>query len=260
MTELVNFILSTWHDEVLLYQGYFSLFIAAILYLYCTEKKTKLERGLMEISIALIMLFCFLPFVQISISVFIERDKYFRMLWLLPVLPVLGIVFVKYMDTLKMNYQKFIWVCFCVFCLWCAGNCVYFQAEWYESGYSSKNPYLEEQVEISVILDALEGDKVVVAQEDFLPVIRQVSGNIKLLYGEDIEIYNYDPKVKAIYELMKAEEINMDLLLQEAEKQGVTYIIFAPQWDTMSKSVKELQSEGKLDIIYETAHYSLINI
>lgn len=260
MTELVNFLLSIWHDEVLLYQGYFSLFIAAILYLYCIEKKTKAEQGLMEISIALIILFCFLPFVQISISIFIEKDKYFRMLWLLPVLPVLGVVFVKHIETLKKNYQKYIWICFCVFCIWCAGNCVYFQTEWYELGYSSKNPYLKEQIEISIILDALEGNKVVIAQEDFLPIIRQVSGNIKLLYGEDIEIYNYDLKVRAIYEIMKAEEINTDLLLEEAEKQEVTYIIFAPQWDTMSKSVKELQLEGKLDIIYETTHYSLTKI
>lgn len=260
MTELINFLLSVWHDEVMLYQGYFALFIAAILYLYCVENKKKLEGGVMRFSITLIIVFCFLPFVQMSISFFIEKEEYFHMLWLLPVLPALGIVFVKHMEAQRKNLQKFIWIVFCCFCLWCAGHCVYIQTEWYQPGYSSKNPYLGEQIEISVILDALEGDKLVAAHEDFLPVIRQVSGNIRLLYGEDIEEGDYDSEIETIHELMTSEEMDMELLLKKAEEQGVIYLILAPHWNVMSQSLNELQSEGKLDIIYETGHYSLVKV
>lgn len=260
MSEVMDFLLSTLHEEVTVYQGYFALFIVSIIYLYCLKEKMILVKGMICFSIILIFLFCFFPFVYIYEILFLNFRQYFHLLWLLPVLPVFGFIFVEYLDKMKKISKKVVWILFCFFILSLAGSNAYFQSEWHQQGYSSRNPYKDEQIEICMILDAIQDGELVVAYEDFLPLIRQVSGDIKLLYGNDIETENYNTEVKKIYDMMQAEEIDMELLLKMVKKQGGRYMILPPYWKTLSKSLNELQEEGKLNIIYGMEHYFLVEL
>lgn len=42
MKELIEFLHTTWHQDVMTYQGYFALFLASLLYVYGLKKKNRL--------------------------------------------------------------------------------------------------------------------------------------------------------------------------------------------------------------------------
>ena len=264
MAKTVEFLITMFHSEVTLYSGFFALFIAAIIYLFFRENKVeKMAREFQRFSMVLLMLMCFPPFFQISTMFFIESNQYFQLLWLIPVLPVLGYVFVECFYEQKKRKEKGIWLILCAVLLYYSGNCVYFQPEWQENGYSAWNPYLEEQIEVCEFLHAYDSKALLaVRQEEILPLLRQVSGDIHLIYGADIWLGggNYSEDVEELFYMMQSDEIYMLKLISKAKKLGVTYLLMDPWWLSQEVSNEPIQWDDHLKIIYQTEHYQLLAI
>lgn len=155
--------------------------------------------------------------------------------------------------------QKIVWLVFALCLVWWAGSCVYWRADWSQNGYSTRNPDLEEQMEICLILDALDGDKTVIADDDFLPLLRQVSGSIHLLYGSDIvEDGAYPDEIQDLHNKMTAGMFDSQYLLNTASDLGANYMIVAPDVNAPMPRLDELESNGEIQILYITEHYTLV--
>ena len=259
MKELIEFLHTTWHQDVMTYQGYFALFLASLLYVYGLKKKNRLVRGYLGFSMGWILLFCFLPFTWICTRYLTGEGTYFHLLWALPVVQMIAYVFVHWMSRLKKVSQKIVWLVFALCLVWWAGSCVYWRADWSQNGYSTRNPDWEEQMEICLILDALDGDKTVIADDDFLPLLRQVSGSIHLLYGSDIvEDGAYPDEIQDLHNKMTAGMFDSQYLLNTASDLGANYMIVAPDVNAPMPRLDELESNGEIQILYITEHYTLV--
>lgn len=84
-------------------------------------------------------------------------------------MPLIAYAFVHWMSCLKKRSQKLLWLIAAFGFVWLSGTFVYWRADWSQNGYSTRNPNLQEQMELCLVLDALEGEKTVIADDDFLP-------------------------------------------------------------------------------------------
>lgn len=261
MNQSMDFIVKVIHDEVVQYSGFFALFITALVYLFCQGRKKEEIHGFMWISMILILLFCFPFFMQISISKYINSEDYFRILQFAPIVPVLSYVFVNHFEEQNNRRGKIIWIFFIIFLLCCAGNPVYIQTDWYEDGYSAKNPNLEEQIEICEFLYGYDSDAVVVVRKEFLPLIRQVSGGIKLIYGYDIQEGGYSEEIEKLFKLMQSEnEGDLEQLVQGARAQGAEYLIMDRWWESRQESGVSAILDSDVEMIFLTEHYQVFAI
>lgn len=259
MKELIEFLRGTWNQDVMTYQGYFALFLASLIYVYLFKKKSRLVTGYLWFSMGWILLFCFLPFTWLCSRYLTGEGTYYHLLWALPALQMIAYAFVHRMSQLKKGSQKLVWLIFSLCLVLWSGTFVYVRADWSQDGYSTRNPELEEQMEICLILDALDGDKTVIADDNFLPLIRQVSGDIWLLYGADIaEEGAYPNAIRELHEKVTSGMFDSQYVLNAAADLGVNYMIVAPDVNAPMPRLDELEGNGEIEIVYTTEHYTLV--
>ena len=98
-----------------------------------------------------------------------------------------------------------------------------------------------------------------IADDDFLPLLRQVSGSIHLLYGSDIvEDGAYPDEIQDLHNKMTAGMFDSQYLLNTASDLGANYMIVAPDVNSPMPRLDELESNGEIQILYITEHYTLV--
>ncbi len=259
MNELIDMLHRIWHSDVCVYQGYFALFFAAMIYLYCLKKKPRHIACYLYFSMGFIVLFCFPPFAWLFSNYVTGEGTYFRLLWVLPTMPLIAYTFVHWMSCLKKRSQKLLWLIAAFWFVWLSGTFVYWRADWSQNGYSTRNPNLQEQMELCLVLDALEDEKTVIADDDFLPLLRQVSGSIHLLYGADIsENGAYSEEIEKLHDTLSESMFDSQTLLNTASELGANYLILSPDSHVPMPRLDELVGNGEIEIVYETERYVLI--
>ena len=196
-----------------------SWFVVALVFLWFREKE-KNKRILFLYVPVVTMLFFFNPLFYRIFTGFTEDEIYFRIVWLLPIVVVIGYAAVKVMELFKGG-QKVVWTIMVVFLIVLSGKSVY------------SNPLFERaeneyQVprEVVEICDAIkiDGREVMAAfPEEFLLYVRQYSSAVCMPYGRESIIGYYNE----FRELMLQESIIVEKLAALAKQSNCHYVILS---------------------------------
>lgn len=82
------------------------LFLASLIYLWFTEKNKGRKAVLIYGSMVILVLFFFPPLVKFVVNVMEEEEIYYRLLWALPMGPVIAYAAVKLIDNIKKKWLQ----------------------------------------------------------------------------------------------------------------------------------------------------------
>jgi hypothetical protein len=243
-----------WENVITLYKNYAGtgmlagLFLVALLYLFVTEKN-KITRILFVYMPAMLLVLYFCPLFAAIVYAFVGEEIYYRLLWLLPVVPVLAYAAVKLLTSMKTEktWKKAVTGAALVGIVITSGSLVY------QSPYFSRaqNPYHVPQ-EVVEICDSIrvEGREVVaVFPTELIPYVRQYSAYIWMPYGREIlvERWNFQNE---LFDLMNQEVLDVDLIAQSAHEKGCHYVIISKE-KMLNGSFEDYQYE----LFDEVEHY-----
>ncbi len=193
------------------------LFLAALIYLFFTEKRKTVRIIFLYFPI-LVLLVYFNPIFYRIFSNAVGGEIYFRILWLLPVTPVLaytGItIYGKTEEKKKIPLLAGLLILF-AFC----GRLVYSNPL-----FSRAENIYHVPDYVAEICDAIEveGREVMaVFPQEFLLYVRQYSAVVCMPYGRDAITYLDDP----FFEVMESDVIDAEQLAFYAQQAGCHYIV-----------------------------------
>lgn len=221
MLEKWNWVASVYRDYV--GTGMLAaLFLTALLYLFVTEKNKNTRILFLYMPVLTLLIYFSPPFAAI-VYAFTGEETYYRLLWLVPVTPVLAYSAVKIL--MECGKKTRLWIgTAMVGILLLSGQLVY------KSPYfsSAENRYHVPQTVVEICDMISQEDRYVKAvfPAEFLTYVRQYESRIWMPYGREILVtrwgFQYD-----LYELMEAPVPDVKLIAAEARDQGCQYIIIS---------------------------------
>lgn len=222
---------SMWSWVISQYKGYIGtgmtagLFLTALLWLFVTEKNRNTRIVFIYTPLVVLALF-FCPLFAKIVRVFTGEEIYYRILWLIPLVPVLAYAAVKLM--LQCAGKKRIFVGAAL------GGIIILSGSFvYESPYFSKaeNSYHVPEAAVK-ICDAIvvEGEWVKAAfPEELLQSVRQYSPWVNMPYGREMLISRWAVWgfQSELYDLLHEETLDVKRIAELAREQGCDYIVFA---------------------------------
>lgn len=195
------------------------LFFLAVLYLYIKEKR-KPYRVMFVYAPTVLFFFFFNPWFYKAFCNALEGEIYFRMFWLLPVLPVIAFTCTQICGRLKRDTRvKFGIASVCV--LMASGRLVYLNPLFSRA----ENVYHVPQ-EVVEICDAVkvEGREIMVAfPDEFLLYVRQYSAQICIPYGRNALMGEpYD-----LRNVMNQTEIDIEELVTLSREKMCHYVVLS---------------------------------
>lgn len=204
-------------------QGYLSwLFLACFVYLWVAEKEKTRRFYLVYITTALLVFF-FCPIVAyIAVRTIFDQETYYRILWLLPIYPVIAYAITKLISDCKGKLQKGILMIGGIIVLVTSGVFTYEHPTFTRA----ENLYHIPQAVIDICdrID-LENDWVyVVVPKELLESMRQYAENIRMPYGREILIERWGFSSE-LYDIMEADVIDTKLLAEQARMHNCYYVV-----------------------------------
>lgn len=195
-------------------------FLISLLYLWLTEKKKHIR--VMFLYVPLVLLLFFLnPLVAKVFSYMADGEIYYRILWLLPITPVIAYGTVSFCGKLA-GRKKYVGITAAVFLIMVSGSLIY------------RNPYFQRAENVyhvpeSVvdICDAIEvpGREVMAAfPGELLQYVRQYSNVVCMPYGRDVVVSKWTLQ-NDLYDVMKQESIDAQELAALAREEACAYLI-----------------------------------
>ena len=247
---------SMWSFVVKQYKGYIGtgmiagLFLVALILLFASEKN-KNVRIIFIYTPAVVLLLFFCPFFAKIVRLFTGEEIYYRILWLVPVVPVLSYTAVRLM--LQCTGKKRL-----VTGAALAGIVILSGSLVYESPYFSKaeNRYHVPEAAVK-ICDAIEveGEWVKAAfPEELLPFIRQYSPWINMPYGREMLISSWSVWgfQSELYDLLRAETLDVKRIAELAREQSCDYVVFAE-----GKKLSERFEKYEFELLYVLGGYAV---
>lgn len=223
-----------WNMIMTLYREYIGsgmiagLFLAAVIFLFVTEKNKITRIVFLYMPVLVLVLYFFPPFASIVYN-FAGEEIYYRLLWLLPVTPVLAYAAVKILESCE-GIKK--WIVGIVL----GGIVILSGSLVYKSPYFSKaeNRYHVPQAVVD-ICEAIEvdGREVMAAfPMELVQYVRQYSPYVCMPYGREILIERWNFKDE-LYELLNAEVLDAELIVRSAREKNCHYVIFSEEKTVM---------------------------
>lgn len=195
------------------------LFLAALVYLFFAEKRKRIRILFIYFPVMVLLVY----FNPLFYKVFYEvagSEIYFRMLWLLPIVPVLAYTGVSIYDRVSEKAKiPLLVLLICMFML--CGRLVYLNPLF---GKAENQYHVPDYV--VHICDAIEveGREVMaVFPQEFLLYVRQYSPVVCMPYGRDGIIYQGNQ----FYNLMESDIIETEVLVAYAKQARCHYIILS---------------------------------
>lgn len=222
---------SMWSWVIAQYKGYIGtgmiagLFLVALVWLFVSEKNRNTRIVFVYMPVVVLFLF-FCPLFAKIVNLFTGEEIYYRILWLIPVVPVLAYAAVRLM--LQCAGKKRLVVGAAL-----GGIIILSGSLVYESPYFSKaeNRYHVPEAAVK-ICDAIEveGEWVNAAfPEELIPFVRQYSPWINMPYGREMLISRWSVWgfQSELYDLLKQESLDVKRITELAREQGCDYVVFA---------------------------------
>lgn len=222
---------SMWSWIITRYEGYIGtgmlagLFLAALIWLFVSEKNKNTRIIFVYMPIVVLLLF-FCPLFAKIVYAFTGEEIYYRILWLVPVVPVLAYAAVKLM--LQCAGKKRLAVGAAL-----GGIIILSGSLVYESPHFSRAENYYHVPEAAVeICDAIEvkGEWVKAAfPEEFLQSVRQYSPWINMPYGREMLVSSWSVWgfQSELCDLLKAETLDVKRIAELAREEGCDYVVFA---------------------------------
>ncbi len=217
-----------WDKVLALYEGYIGtgmiagLFLVAVIYLFVVEKNKNIRIIFLYMPVIILLLY-FCPFFAAIVYSFAGEEIYYRILWLVPIVPVLAYAAVRIIMT--CNGKKRITAGLAI-----GGIILLSGSLVYESPYFSRaeNVYHVPNtvVEICEAIE-VEGREVKAAfPGEFLQYVRQYSPYVHMPYGREMTIVRWN-FYDALYSLLQAEVLDVEEIAKIARERDCHYIIFS---------------------------------
>lgn len=194
-------------------------FFVSVLYLYLKEKR-KPYRILFVYAPTILLILIFNPWFYKIFYNTLEGEIYFRLFWLLPVLPVIAYTISQICGKLKRD-QRVIFGLVSLMVLALSGRLCYLNPLFSKA----ENPYHVPQ-EVVTICDAVrvEGREIMVAfPDEFLLYVRQYSADICMPYGRNALMGEpYD-----LRDVMNETEIDIEELARLSREKLCHYVVLS---------------------------------
>lgn len=217
------------------------LFLVALIYLFTAEKNKNIRVVFLYMPVMLLVLY-FCPVFAAVVQLFTGGGIYYRLLWLVPVVPVLAYAAVKIIA--EAPGKKKIPAGIAIAGIFLISGRLVYQSPFFSK---AENRYHIPQTVVEICDSIQSGDELVKAvfPDEFLQYVRQYNAYIWMPYGREILVdswgFHYD-----LHDLMEAEVLEADKIASEAHAQGCRYII--------------ISEEKKLNGSFPEHGYELLNV
>lgn len=153
------------------------------------------------------------------------RYAYWRVLWIIPVIPVLAATVTAIAEKTK-KWVKYIVVCVCLSFVILGGTFVYENegGEFTAAGNAYKLP--DAVVSLGETLLEMDDHPRVIANPEVCIYIRQYSGKIQTIYGRDIQGYITSPSILAQKVNKALQDGDMEYISQVMLDEGYDYFVY----------------------------------
>ena len=217
-----------WNEILTLYEGYIGtgmisgLFLTAVIYLFVAEKNKNIRIVFLYVPVVMLVLY-FCPLFAMLVHVFTGEEIYYRLLWLVPVVPVLSYTAIKII--VEAGGKKKIPVGIAIAGIFMISGKLVYQSPYF-SGAENVYHVPDTVVEICDRIQAEDTLVKAVFPKEFLQYVRQYNAKIWMPYGREILVerwgFRYD-----LYDLLEAEEVDVAAVVPIARQQGCQYLILS---------------------------------
>lgn len=197
---------------------YFYFLVAAVIYIFARRHARK-QAGFLAWSAVALLLLIFNPIVVIVLEKMLEGNVYWRVFWMLPVLPLTAYVITDAVWERKERFMR-IFACLMFAGIVAAGGRWIYTSENYaraENAY--KIPDQAAGVCNLILQDGARGRAIV--HPDLITYIRQYSADVTMLYGRR----GYSSNLTNVMEALRQETIDTEYLDAVAEYYDCPYIV-----------------------------------
>ena len=216
---------TTFIEDIILYNNnrfLILLFLAALIFLWITERDKRIKTVLVYFVTAITVVFCCPLYAWIGMKV--DAEIYYRVFWSIPIGILVCYSAVRAVSHFKKRISRVL-VCILTVLVICMNGKFYFTNTLH---FKAVNAYHMPQVVIDVA-DALKMEKykpIAAIPAELLPFIRQYSADIFTPYGRNIveTQWNYS---NALYDAMEAQEYDAGEIAQCAREEHCTYVVLS---------------------------------
>ncbi len=215
-----------WNDVLTLFREYMgtglivSWFLIALIYLFIKEKRKPLRILFIYVPVILLLLF-FNPLFAGIVYAAADAEVYYRILWLIPMTPVLAYSIVCIISELA-GIKRWLFGVLSLILIMISGKYVYSNPYF----HPAENMYHVPQAVVD-ICEAIEveGREVrAIFPVELLQYVRQYSPVVCMPYGRDIIVSKWIVH-NELYDVMESEEIDAQAIAAGCRAQEVVYIV-----------------------------------
>lgn len=234
---------------------FLGLFLVSLILLILLSQYRKRSLPLILYSLFTLFLFVF-PVFSNFVTSYAGGDTYWRVLWLIPLVPVTAYGFTALTASFRIALLRPFLAALFLFIVYTTGNFFFTEANFQKT----ENPYKlpNEVLEIcDVILEDHRGDAVqVVFPEELFSYVRQYTSEIQLSFGRSSLQTGVFPtqEDQTLYHIMNNEEETVTRLVQLVEATRCDYLVISasdPRTDNL------LLRDYGLSMVYETDNYRI---
>lgn len=215
-----------WSDVVALFRGFMGtgliviLFLTALLYLWLREKR-KYVRVLFIYTPLAVLLIYFNPLFSGFIYKAVKEEIYYRILWLLPITPVLAYSAVCAYGQLSGRKKEVFAVCMAGV-IAVSGSCIYSNPYFHKAENLYHVP--DSVVEICDAIQVPGREVMAVFPIELLQYVRQYSPVTCMPYGREILVDSWGFQY-SLFDVMEDERIDLEKLVPLTREAGCHYVI-----------------------------------
>lgn len=221
---------------------YLVLLVVAIGYLLW--KKNENRQFAAWVPIGVIILF-FNPIAILFLYRQFMWGTYWRMLWMVPLVPVLAYVGVELICKRQKIVERVL-VFLVVACIFvCSGKFMYTDERFEKKQNFFKIPTVAIDIAQHIILYSGDWYPTVIVPNELYCYIRQYTSNVRLLYGRDAEGYmgGVADEIEAVYKEMSKQQPDCEYIGEMALKYDVNVVIFNTKFHQLP-DLEEMKSYG----------------
>ena len=229
---------TTLIEDIILYNNnrfLILLFLAALIFLWITERDKRIKTVLVYFVTAITVVFCCPLYAWIGMKV--DAEIYYRVFWSIPIGILVCYSAVRAVSHFKKRISRVL-VCILTVLVICMNGKFYFTNTLH---FKAVNAYHMPQVVIDVA-DALKMEKykpIAAMPAELLPFIRQYSADIFTPYGRNIVETQWNFS-NALYDAMEAQEYDAQEIARCAREEHCTYVVLSSV-KPMKGSLEELK-------------------
>lgn len=202
--------------------AYLVFFLAALFYLWFTEKEKPLRLVFVYLSSSVFVLFFFPVFAYFAMHYFLDAEVYYRFLWLLPVGAVVSLAIIRLMQRIPHRLTQMGVGGICIALLIANGSFIYQNPAIVKAENSYHLP--QEVVDVAQQIQIEDTWVKAVVPSELIQFIRQYDGYIMMPYGREMLVERWEQN-QELYKAMESDKIHAEYVTILCRENEVDYIV-----------------------------------